>query len=97
MRPSADRLILLALLGALSGAGFGADLLPGRLFHTPAERAAIDQHGVPGAAATRPRSATRRSAPPPAESPRLNGFVLRSDGSETYWLAPPRSPAAIRR
>ena len=64
------------------------DFLPGRLFHTPAERAALDRATVPASRpAVRPAPA-RGSAPASADSARLSGFVLRSDGHDSYWLAP---------
>ena len=74
-----------------------ADPLPGRLFHSAQERAALDRSEhltrLPG---PRPRATVRPV--PPERSDRLSGFVLRSDGFDSYWVdpAPPR-PGALRR
>jgi hypothetical protein len=60
-----------------------ADL--GRLFFTPAQRAAMDEarrrpQAAPGAQAQEPPQ------PPPSGSVTLNGIVRRSDGATTIWL-----------
>lgn len=87
-------LALLALSApALAGAAgdLPADPLPGRLFHSASERAALDHLGrdAPPAAPTRTPvpAAARPSASPPARSQQLKGFVLRSDGHDTYWVS----------
>ena len=71
------------------------DLLPGRLFHTPAERAALDRAAMPVShPAVRPVE-PRVTEPASADSRRLTGFVLRSDGRDSYWIAPAApAPAA---
>ena len=54
----------------------------GRLFHSAAERSALD-------ALRKEKSKPQKPAPPlPAESPapRLDGYVVRSDGSSTQWV-----------
>ncbi len=89
---------LLAVLGALHGlaqartpAATTADL--GRLFHTPAQRAALDQ------ARDRPAPGTGRPpaapvAPPPSVLS-VDGIVRRDDGRATVWInqQPVRAPA----
>ena len=64
------------VLAALLTAPCGAEEL-GRLFFSPAERAALD--------AQRRASATR--AEPAAPAPmRIDGYVLRAGGSSTVWV-----------
>ena len=60
----------------------------GNLFTTPAERNAIDHPPGrnAGARPQRPAPVTIGPAPPPEQHPDLSGFVLRSGGSNTYWL-----------
>lgn len=91
--------LLLGLLQAGSGASeLLADPLPGRLFHSAADRAAIDRserHTPAPAASSRPRA---RPPQAPEHSSRLSGFVLRSDGHDSYWLdSSPADPLLIRR
>jgi hypothetical protein len=56
----------------------------GRLFYTPAQRAALDDMR------RRPQAATaaqpNATLPPPPEYVTLNGVVRRSDGATTVWL-----------
>ena len=69
-----------------------ADPLPGRLFHSPAERTALD-HGTERL--VRPvRGASTPPAVAPENSRTLTGFVLRSDGRNSYWLEAPPGAAA---
>ena len=72
-----------------------ADPLSGRLFHTPAERAAMDHPLTPRQPhPAHPPPAPVRAGEPVQSSPRLSGFVLRSDGRDSFWLsAPPAEPA----
>lgn len=74
------------------------DLLPGRLFHTPQERAALDGHRAVRAAVVQRAPRGRPLAQPisPERSPELSGFVLRSDGLNSYWLAAPSEPPLKR-
>jgi len=54
----------------------------GRLFHSPAERSALD-------AQRKAKPSQHSSAPkPPVALPptRLDGYVVRSDGRSTLWL-----------
>ena len=68
-----------------------ADPLPGRLFHSPAERAALDRRTehIPQPA----RRPAHLPAPAPEDSRTLTGFVLRSDGHNSYWLEAPAQVA----
>ncbi|MCW5620101.1 MAG: hypothetical protein KIS79_03230 [Burkholderiales bacterium] len=57
----------------------------GRLFHTPAQRAALDEARRNGTLGD--DQASTRGPEPAAVSPiMVNGFVARSDGVETIWL-----------
>jgi hypothetical protein len=81
--------LVLGLLACCPAATGAADLLPGRLFHTPAQRAELDRLRAAETGPTRPaapRLARPRSAP--ERSPELSGFVLRSDGRDSFWLTP---------
>lgn len=94
----AARMMLLAAVCALPGATQARPPAPaepalGRLFHTPAQRAALDQ------ARDRPPPLAGRSATAPlAPSPALlsvDGIVRRDDGQATVWInqQPTRAPA----
>lgn len=65
------------------------DPLPGRLFHSAAERAALDRADAPVAPAAPPRKPAVAPLRPPEQSPSLSGFVLRSDGQDSFWLSAP--------
>lgn len=77
-----------AQTGAPAGAAPSAEPL-GRLFFTPAQRAALDSRRVEALA-----NANRPPAPPPTTAPKasppqvvtLNGVVRRSDGATTVWV-----------
>lgn len=87
--PAITRLIALALVlahGGTSAAGAqeaaGDDF--GRLFHSPAQRRAIDA-GEPR------RTPARETKPAPALTPpvaraRIDGILRRSDGRDSVWL-----------
>ncbi|MDE3011880.1 MAG: hypothetical protein KGI67_13420 [Pseudomonadota bacterium] len=85
-------LLLVLLPGAQAARAAGSlppDPLPGRLFHTAAERAGLDRESAASAAAPRWRQPTPRPLPraqPAERSDQLSGFVLRSDGHDSYWL-----------
>lgn len=67
--------------GAPAEVSEGAAL--GRLFYTPAQRAALDEMR------RRPQRAAQEDKsplPPPPEYVTLNGIVRRSDGATTVWL-----------
>ena len=73
------RLVLSLMLALAPAFAAGADL-PGRLFFTPQQRAALDQarqHKIPAS-----------PAKPPAFSGRVtfDGFVRSSDGRSTVWI-----------
>lgn len=72
--------------------------LPGRLFTTPAQRAALDHPGggaTGSTGAARQRTARPAALPaPPDQRASLQGFVLRSDGRNSYWVAPEVSAAS---
>ena len=54
----------------------------GRLFHSPAERSALDAQRK-----TKPSQHPLAPNPPAAPPPtRLDGYVVRSDGRSTLWL-----------
>jgi len=88
------RLVLLALLPltASAQAPTAAEPAPGRLFHTPAQRAELDRaRDRPPAESARPRA-----SPPPAPATlSVEGVVRRDDGQSTVWInrQPTRAPA----
>ena len=63
----------------MNGAAFAQNEALGRLFFTPAQRAALDANV---------RSASKESRPAPAPPPSVtvNGVVTRSDGERTVWI-----------
>jgi hypothetical protein len=85
---------LMLLLGAFShGGAMGTEL--GRLFLSPAERAAIDAARHASAEVREVSSAdaeheAARSAEPVAETPAeavtVNGYIARSAGASTVWV-----------
>lgn len=89
--PSLPMALALAL-ALLAGPAGAAPL--GRLFATPAERAALDAKRGGGAgadaAAQAAAAAAAAAAPPPPPPPppptRLDGVVQRSGGKSTVWL-----------
>lgn len=76
----ASTLLLLALFPGLDA---GAEPL-GRLFHTPAARARLDQPPPQPVAA-------------PAPPPRLDGIITRSDGQPVIFLDGQATPADARQ
>ncbi len=58
----------------------------GRLFFTPAQRAAMDEARRRPQAAVADTQAQEPPQPPPSGSVTLNGIVRRSDGATTVWL-----------
>jgi hypothetical protein len=70
-----------ALLIAMNPAQLGAQQM-GRLFFSPAERSLLDSLRKAKPPAQKP------AAPSPAEaqSARLDGYVVRSDGKSTVWV-----------
>ena len=76
------RSLLLALVSLMSTAALADDGL-GKLFFSPAQRAALDagkQINQPGSA---DKQARKPDTPP---SVTLNGVVVRSDGERTVWI-----------
>jgi len=65
---------IMALVISLSSAPVFAQPALGRLFFTPAERAALDRAPADAQASAEPTSRT------------LNGIVRRSDGQGTVWI-----------
>lgn len=74
-------LIVPFALGAVAAPASSQEL--GRLFHTPAQRNALDAQRK-----TRPAVAVAPVATAPARqsSARVDGYVLRSDGKSTVWV-----------
>lgn len=62
-----------------------ADWALGRLFHTPAQRAALDEARRNGTLYDM-QAGERDPAPTPVSPLVVNGFVTRSDGVGTVWL-----------
>lgn len=83
-------MVLLPGVNAARAAGpLPPDPLPGRLFHSAAERADLDRGSARSAAPQRAQLPTPRQPPraqPAERSDQLSGFVLRSDGHDSYWL-----------
>lgn len=86
--------ILAAAAGALlvlaAPAAAGTDAL-GRLFTTPAERAALEQLRHAPAKAEKPKKVARpqveiQPPPPPVPAVRVEGMVTRSDGQNAAWV-----------
>lgn len=77
------RITLLLLLSGVScsSAVFAAEPL-GRLFFTPAQRAALEA----GKKISAPRAARAPAAPRGPREVTLNGVVTRSDGESTVWV-----------
>lgn len=73
--------ILLCVIAPLHA----ADRELGRLFHTPAQRAALDEARRNGSLHDT-QAGARDPAPAPVSPVLVNGFVARSDGVETVWL-----------
>ena len=73
-------LIAILLVAACLDRGRAEPL--GRLFHSAAERSALD-------ALRKDKAKPQKPAPPvPADqpAPRLDGYVVRSDGTSTLWV-----------
>ncbi|MBS0345257.1 MAG: hypothetical protein JSR69_02245 [Proteobacteria bacterium] len=73
--------LLIAVCLATPGPACGETL--GRLFFSPAERLRIDRERLP----------PMRTAPPP----RLDGFIIRSEGAPTLFLDGKAVPASPRQ
>jgi hypothetical protein len=71
--------LFLALVLQTGNAAFAQDEALGRLFYTPAQRAALDAN-------IRSVSKQARPAPAPPRSVTVNGIVTRSDGERTVWI-----------
>lgn len=89
MRPGCALLLLLLVHGLASAAELG------RLFLTPAERAAIDAarsgveraRAMPSAiTADNEETATSVQLEAPAEAVTVNGYIARSAGAATVWI-----------
>ena len=78
-----DRLTAIALLFCASAAT-GADL--GRLFFTPAQRAALDNARRQNIRIESVSEKVQTPAPPLPQNVSVNGVVRRSDGKSTVWL-----------
>jgi hypothetical protein len=76
------RILAIALFIGIAPAAAGAEPL-GRLFHSPAERSALDSLRKARLQPQKP-AAPRPSAEP--QSARLDGYVVRSDGRSTLWV-----------
>ena len=83
---------LLALVMLMAGAGTAAGAEIGRLFFTPAQRAALDgfrKLNVQTAAIVEDDRDKDLVAPPPTQGPErmsVSGMVRRSDGKNTTWV-----------
>lgn len=80
--------VLAVSITAVSGTVLAEEAKLGRLFFTPAERAALDtQRKLAGEMANRPvrKDADTPKAPPP-KMVTLNGVLRRSDGETTIWV-----------
>ena len=75
------RILAIALFIGIAPAAAGAEPL-GRLFHSPAERSALDSMRKAKLQPQKP-AAPRPSEPQTAQ---LDGYVLRSDGKSTLWV-----------
>jgi hypothetical protein len=70
--------VFVSLLMLLAAHGASAAEL-GRLFHTSAERKALD-------ASRQEKKGDRLQSSPKRAPARLEGFVVRSDGAATVWI-----------
>ena len=70
-----------AILFGVASSPAGAQQI-GRLFHSAAERSALDSLRRTKPA---PKPAAPRASPDP-QSTRLDGYVVRSDGKSTLWV-----------
>ena len=81
---------LVALIVLMAGAGTAAGAEFGRMFFTPAQRAALDNFrklNIRSAAVSDDDRDKDLVAPPPApERMSVNGMVRRSDGKNTVWI-----------
>lgn len=85
-----SRAVFLFVLLAVAGSVPAAEL--GRMFFTPAQRAALDaarkqnvRVEIANEETERPQAAPTAAAPLP-QSVRFNGLIQRSDGKSTVWL-----------
>ena len=90
-RPEIMTARLVALIVLMAGAGTAAGAEFGRMFFTPAQRAALDNFRAirtSGMQSSARMSETRIWwCPPPApEHVSVNGMVRRSDGKNTVWI-----------
>lgn len=83
-----DRGWILAIALALATIPAAAEEKLGRLFFTPAERAALDsQRKLAGEMANRPvRKDVEQPKAPPPKMVTLSGVLRRSDGETTIWV-----------
>jgi len=75
------RILAVALFIGIAPASAGAESL-GRLFHSAAERSALDSM-------RKAKPQAQKPAPPRPSEPQtaqLDGYVLRSDGKSTLWV-----------
>jgi hypothetical protein len=79
---TARRALIAALLFAARFDPAHAEPL-GRLFHSAAERAALDALRKEK---SQPAKATQERPPTQQPAPRLDGYVIRSDGKSTVWV-----------
>lgn len=83
---------LLALIILMAGAGTAAGAEFGRMFFTPAQRAALDSFrnlNIESAAVVEDDRDKDLVAPPPPSGPErmsVNGMVRRSDGKNSVWI-----------
>ena len=82
----------LALIILMAGAGTAAGAEFGRMFFTPAQRAALDNfrnQNIQSAVVVEDDRDKDLVAPPPPSGPermRVNGMVRRSDGKNSVWI-----------
>lgn len=78
---------LLAGILLLSATPVMADDPFDRVFTTPEQRRALDAYRESGANVPEPEQATNDSADiPETEKVRFSGYLLRSDGRQTFWV-----------
>jgi hypothetical protein len=75
------RILAVALFIGIAPAPAGAESL-GRLFHSAAERSALDSMRKAKLQPQKPAA----PRPPEPQTAQLDGYVLRSDGRSTLWV-----------
>lgn len=78
----AAAIVLMLGAGITAGTAAGAEL--GRLFYTPAQRAALDKMREKNVG--KEAASEKQPAPPTPQNVSLDGIVRRSDGKNTVWL-----------